>query len=271
MKLKTKFLIFLVVIFGCLFLSTNSIKAKGVNKYDSFLEGLKDFDIKMNVLNDSKDSKWKDDSSTDFAKSIDSFKAIEPIMTEVLPTLKGEYYTYCQIKNKVKEFLRTSLKKDGGKAKGGKTNFLQLSYDMERSEVNRRLGAQRSKTKWGQFSEMEHKIGGYCKKFQTSMKSPLLKSYLELLKKVTKHASADYKAKQSANDFTQGVKYITINCRGFIDFFVNFACDQNNFKAASKALKKGMKASVEADKLRAIGTFVDKMYASMRDNKMMAR
>ena len=142
---------------------------------------------------------------------------------------------------------------------------------MQRTEAEKVNKLKRSKSKWGVFSTIEKDINVNYKAYMAMITSPILNQFMNILKKIQSDASSDYKVKGRIDIFTKAVTYITTNINGWVDFYVNFICDVNNFKNASEALKKGTLASKDEDKWLGFGQFMGSTCESMHDNSLIGR
>lgn len=254
MKLKSKLLLLFLISLQSIIIPVAS------NNYESFITGLaKAFESTENVFNKHFNSDWASGHSQDAAKSIDSFRTLEPILTNIGKIIKGTE-VHCVQKNQIKAFWINTIKK-ADKRRG---SFLQRT---EAEKVNKL----KSKTKWGVFSTIEKNVNVNYKAYIAMITSPVLIEFIKILRKIQSDASSDYKVKGRIDLFIKAVSYITTNINGWVDFFVNFICDVNNFKNASEALKKGTLAAREDDKWLGFGKFIGSTCESMHDNSLIGR
>lgn len=246
-----------------------------LNNYESFYAGCaKSFKIPVADFKAICPKDWADGSSEDADKSVDSFKALTKIIDKCNKKLKG-HKLHCTLKNKIKEHLiKTSAAKanrqaESRKAAPAKTKaFLQINLKNLKANGKRN---KKSTTKWGAFSLIENDILKIQKKVVKWVKSPIVQGLAKGLKAVQTRPNSDYKAKESAEQFRNAVKYIGKNISGFLDFWINFMCDSVNLEKANDALQRSKKAPNDLQKWKYYGEFVGKVMESIADNNLMAR
>jgi len=267
MKLKSKFFGIINIIIYSLFMTFVSTQ----NKYESFYAGCaKSFKIPEADFKANGPKDWANGSSEDADKSVDSFKALSSIIDDCNKKLKG-HKLHCTLKNKIKEHLIKTAAKANQQDESLKAKtkaFLQINLNSLKANRKRN---KKSKTKWGAFSDIENDIPKIQKKVVEWVKSPIVEGLAKGLKAVQTLPKSDYKAKESAEQFQNAVKYIGKNISGFLDFWVNFMCDSVNWEKANDALQRSIKAPNDLEKWKCYGEFVGKVMESIADNTSMAR
>ncbi len=275
MKLKTKFLLTLLISIEFLFIIINTKETV----YDQFIEGLgKSFEIKDDLFKECFNKDWKSGQSADIPKSKEKYEALEKSMIDIKSKISGDNIV-CQFKNKIKSswfdlINKTNKKAESEKAKkdaapaasAPKKSFLQVSLNIKRTNLEKK-----KRTKWGIFSILQPKIKVLEQMYRDWASTSFIGSFVKILECIAKNSKADYKAKNAVDSFKGGIKNIKAGINGFIDFFVNFVCDKYNFEDASDCIKKGKEASSENDKWKNYGCFTGKVYESIRDNNLVAR